>query len=104
MTYDEYDGTFSIQDKLYWKENKHLHSLDEIVDLLNKLEEENRQLRLELDTHKHPLWSTREAERIVNELKQENEQLKQKIKSINKILNEDIGYIESLRKIEGVLK
>lgn len=77
--YDEYDGTFSIQDKLYCEENKHLHSLDEIVDLLNKLEEENRQLRLELDTHKHPLWSTREAERIVNELKQENEQLKQDI-------------------------
>ena len=49
-----------------------------------KLEKENEQLKkeiislnVELDTHKHPLWSTREAERIVNELKQENEQLKQ---------------------------
>lgn len=50
-----------------------------IADKLNKLEEENNQLRLELDTHKHPLWSTREAERIVNELKQENEQLKKEL-------------------------
>ena len=53
--------------------------VDKIVDLLNKLEDENRQLRVELGTHKHPLWSTREAERIVNELKQENKRLKQVI-------------------------
>ena len=37
-------------------------------------------------------------------LSYENKQLKQKIKSINEILNEDTGYIESLRKIEEVLK
>lgn len=37
-------------------------------------------------------------------LQNENKQLKQKIKSINEILNEDIGYIESLRKIEEALK
>lgn len=36
-------------------------------------------------------------------LKKENEQLKQKIKSITEILNEDIGYIESFRKIEEVI-
>jgi len=35
---------------------------------INEVHEENQQLRLELDTHKHPLWSTREAERKVNEL------------------------------------
>lgn len=68
--------------RLYDRKIKHKHydwltESHKIVDLLNKLEEENRQLRLELDTHKHPLWSTREAERIVNELKQENEKLKQ---------------------------
>ena len=64
---------------------------------MNKLEEENRQLRLELDTHKHPLWSTREAERIVNELKQENEKLKQqrdfyyaRLQKIIKIANGDL--------------
>lgn len=41
---------------------------EEVVNLLNALHEENQQLRFELDTHKHPLWSTREAERKVNEL------------------------------------
>ena len=56
--------------------NGNIIGYQQLCDLLNKLEEENSQLRLELDTHKHPLWSTREAERIVNELKQENEQLK----------------------------
>jgi len=50
--------------------------VSEIVNLLNVFNDENKQLRLELDTHKHPLWSTREAEKIINELKQENEQLK----------------------------
>lgn len=38
------------------------------------------------------------------DLLNENEELKQKIKFINKILNEDIGYIESFRKIEEVLE
>ena len=69
--------------RLYDRKIKHKHydwltESHKIVDLLNKLENENRQLRLELDTHKHPLWSTREAERVVNELKKENEQLKQR--------------------------
>ena len=45
--YDEYDGTFSIQDMLYWEENKHLHSLDEIIDLLNELDSENKKLEKE---------------------------------------------------------
>ena len=63
--------------KIKFKHYDWLTESHKIVDLLNKLEEENKQLRLELDTHKHPLWSTREAERIVNELKQENEKLKQ---------------------------
>lgn len=40
------------------------------------------------------------AEEIVD-LLNENEHLKQKIKSI---LNEDIGYVESFKKIEEVLK
>ena len=43
--YDNYDGTFSIQDKLYCGENKHLHSLDEIINLLNELNYENEQLK-----------------------------------------------------------
>lgn len=88
--------------RLYDRKIKHKHydwltESHKIVDLLNKLEDENRQLRLELDTHKHPLWSTREAERIVNELKQENEQLKQqkdfyyaRLQKIIRIANGDL--------------
>lgn len=58
------------------------YNLDEVVDVLNDYENESvelkseiKSLRLELHTHKHPLWSTREAERVVNELKLKNEQL-----------------------------
>ena len=88
--------------RLYDRKIKHKHydwltKSHKIVDLLNKLEEENRQLRLELDTHKHPLWSTREAERIVNELKQENEKIKQqkdfyyaRLQKIIKVANGDL--------------
>ena len=50
--YDEYDGTFSIQDKLYLDENKHLHSLDEIIDLLNDLNNKNLDLLEDLDYYK----------------------------------------------------
>lgn len=47
-------------------------------DLLNKIQSlekeneqlkgENERLRLELETHKHPLWSTREAEKKIDKL------------------------------------
>lgn len=40
----------------------------------------------------------------LNTLIDESNQLEQKIKSINEILKEDIGYVESLKKIEEVLK
>jgi len=50
--------------------------LVECADLLNELSEENEQLRLELETHKHPLWSTREAEKKVNKLNEEINQLR----------------------------
>lgn len=48
-----------------------------ICYLLNEQHKTIISLQVELSTHKHPLWSTREAERIVNELENENEQLKQ---------------------------
>ena len=64
-----------------WCKQKELSKV-EIIKLLNNFDEETDKLRLELDTHKHPLWSTREAERIVNELKKENEQLKQEVKRL----------------------
>lgn len=76
---------------------------DEIVDLLNKLSDENEQLKnevinleVELDTHKHPLWSTREAERIINELKKENEQLKKELTQKTKWIRRSL---ESVRPI-----
>ena len=43
------------------------------------------------------------AERL-NELANKNKKLSEKINLITEILNEDIGYIESLRKIEEALK
>ena len=70
---------------------------DMLIELLNTLHEENEQLRLELDTHKHPLWSTREAERIVNELKQENEQLRKELQRMYDVatLNKAIEVLEN---------
>lgn len=47
---------------------------------------------------------TQRFENYNKRLVEENEQLKQKIKSITEILNEDIGYIDSFKKIEEVLK
>ena len=40
---------------------------------------------------------------LLNKYDIENRELKQKIKSITEILNEDIGYIDSFKKIEEVL-
>ena len=63
--------------------------LESTCKTLNILHEENQYLQLELDTHKHPLWSTREAERKVNEL---IELLSNEIKK-NAILLEKINYL-----------
>lgn len=49
-----------------WKYIKSL--LDKEFNERTRLKKENEQLRLELETHKHPLWSTREAERKINKL------------------------------------
>ena len=93
--------TFSIDEVgVYWYvydgsecviEVDNRHDACKICNLLNKqderiqeLENENRMLRVKLDTHKHPLWSTREAERVVNELEEEDKQIKQKIKELKK--------------------
>lgn len=75
---------------------------EEIVEELNQLDEkvvelaeENEQLRVELETHKHPLWSTREAERKVNKLA---DSLADEVKK-NGLLNEEINRlrIENMR-------
>lgn len=61
----------------------------------NQLKDENERLRLELETHKHPLWSTREAERKLSEV---TNNLANEIKQ-NGLLNEEINQlrIENMR-------
>ena len=83
---EKYSLRFYKQLKIY-----HLTCNDEIPSLIAKFVETDGDLAMKL------------FERLESNYK-EDEQLKQKIKSINEILNEDIGYIESLRKIEEVLK
>ena len=98
---------FSQKDEDDWEildRNKHFayahsgYQAKKIIETLNKLYDK-------LDCH--ILLTDQERQKASNFIKgieKENEELKQKIKSINEILNEDIGYIESLRKIEEVLK
>jgi len=68
---------------------------DDVCDLLNEQDKEIDLLRLELETHKHPLWSTREAERKVNKLA---DSLADEVKK-NGLLNEEINQlrIENMR-------
>ena len=80
------------------KEDKHEGAIYTAYDMcrkLNELFEENEQLRLELETHKHPLWSTREAEKKVNKLA---DSLADEVKK-NGLLNEEINQlrIENMR-------
>lgn len=60
-------------------------------DDFNKLSDENYHLKRDLkytkillDTHKHPLWSTREAERILNEKNEE-------ISELTSLLEEEVS-------------
>ena len=86
---------FPIWDTVEEKGYNCTDTLDLLVDLLNDLAEENEQLRLELETHKHPLWSTREAEMKVNKL---SDSLADEVKK-NGLLNEEINQlrIENMR-------
>ena len=86
---------FPIWDTVEEKGYNCTDTLDLLVDLLNDLAEENEQLRLELETHKHPLWSTREAEKKVNKL---SDSLADEVKK-NGLLNEEINQlrIENMR-------
>lgn len=62
---------------------------------ITTLEQENEQLRLELETHKHSLWNIREAERKVSKL---SDSLADEIKK-NGVLNEELNQlrIENMR-------
>jgi len=76
-----------------WKYIKSL--LDKEFNERTRLKKENEQLRLELETHKHPLWSTREAEKKVNKLA---DSLADEVNK-NGLLNEEINQlrIENMR-------
>ena len=60
-----------------------------------RLKGENERLRLELETHKHSLWSTREAERKLSEV---TDNLADEVKK-NGLLNEELNQlrIENMR-------
>ena len=88
MTAKRFQWVYIKDNSLELRDNGIVKAFDNerLEELLNELDEENdglkRQivsLRVELDTHKHPLWSTREAENKIKELADENEQLKKEI-------------------------
>jgi archaellum component FlaC len=92
----------SLQNKMdsdaYW-EKKAKEKIKELETEIKRLKKENTNLRFELDTHKHPLWSTREAERIVNEIKKENEQLKKENTFLKKAIKDHLDYNPILDEI-----
>ena len=61
--------------------------------------EDNHFLAVAYDHH-----NAKKITERLNELTDKNKKLSEKINLITKILNEDIGYIESLKKIEEALK
>ena len=92
---------FPIWDTVEEKGYNCTDTLDLLVNLLNKQDKEINLLRLELDTHKHPLRSTREAERKVNKLA---DSLANEVKK-NGLLNEEINQlrIENMRLKKKVM-
>lgn len=79
------------------KDNQEDTLLDwkDVVKKLNEQDKEIGLLRLELDTHKNPLWSTREAERKLSEV---TDNLADEVKK-NGLLNEELNQlrIENMR-------
>lgn len=84
------------------KKNNHMCRIEEVCDVLNEQDKEIGLLRLELDTHRHPLWSTREAERKLSEV---TDNLANEVKK-NGLLNEEINQlrIENMRLKKKVEK
>ena len=99
MSEKRFTLTWFNKEKKIWritdKKGISIITLGGVEDRLNELEEENEQLRLELETHKHPLWSTREAERKLSEV---TNNLADEVKK-NGLLNEEINQlrIENMR-------
>lgn len=100
---DEYDNTFSISDNDYIQENKHYHTLEEIIELLNQLNKDSKNLN-ELHEENQRLKSLFQSERrelveqnnnyrqCLNKLEKENELLKEE----NEDLNEELMGNDSL--------
>lgn len=89
LMFDEH--TFFVFDN---EEEKRMTAL-QVTKKLNEQDKEIGLLRLELDTHKNPLWSTREAEKKVNEL---SDSLADEVKK-NGLLNGELNQlrIENMR-------
>ena len=89
LMFDEH--TFFVFDN---EKEKRMTAL-QVTKKLNEQDKEIGLLRLELDTHKNPLWSTREAEKKVNEL---SDSLADEVKR-NGLLNEELNQlrIENMR-------
>ena len=88
----------SLKEEVRLLKPTNIEQYEQIVQLQKENEQlkgENERLRLELETHKHPLWSTREAEKKVNKLA---DSLADEIKK-NGVLNEEINQlrIENMR-------
>lgn len=101
-----FEGAMMIVNDNKWIKFKDIEKLSDFIQeqqaiieakdsLLSILAKENEQLRLELKTHKNPLWSTREAERKVSELAGS---LAGEVKK-NGLLNEELNQlrIENMR-------
>ena len=97
---NEFDEVEYIMDKVAMEDRDFAEFIDFVEDICNENEQLKKQitsLKVELDTHKHPLWSTREAERKVSEL---TNLLSNEIKKNATLLEE----INSLRKENMRLK
>ena len=89
LMFDEH--TFFVWDN---EKEKRMTAL-QVTKKLNEQDKEIGLLRLELDTHKNPLWSTREAERKLSEV---TDNLADEVKK-NGLLNEELNQlrIENMR-------
>ena len=93
--YEEEHYNFPVKKRIRDTQNNETYDLRECCELLNEQDKEIGLLRLELDTHRHPLWSTRKAERKLSEV---TDSLANEVKR-NGLLNEEINQlrIENMR-------
>ena len=87
--YKDYPIILDTKTNDWWVIRDTMMGTEKLVGLLNEQQATISRLELELDTHKHPLWSTREAERKVNKL---TDNLAKEVKK-NAILYEEINHL-----------